>query len=56
MEEVLETFTWPEVPPLQISQRQFFEFWPANVPYKAFWGMSSGQVNVTRMGFAESIR
>ena len=30
--------------------------WPANVPYKAFWGMSSGQVNVTRMGFAESIR
>ena len=22
----LVTFTWPEVPPLQVSQRQFFDF------------------------------
>ena len=28
-DNVLVTFTWPEVPPLQIPQRRFFEFLPA---------------------------
>ena len=51
--------------PLQVSLRRFFEIsparctvfdatWPGNMPHRAFWDRSAGQVNVTGLDFAES--